>query len=144
MSNFFCDKCGKVIMEGPNGHYVTGCEHYPLTIRRKGDKIMKELFNFYAAGVQFHELKTCISEVSEGDSLKLAAEPENEYDPNAVAIFFNSEEQGDVMVGYVPAKLSAEVAATLELEPIAAHVAVLNRAEKPWKQLKVAITTVEA
>jgi len=30
MSNFICDQCGKYIYEGKGGHYITGCEHYPI------------------------------------------------------------------------------------------------------------------
>lgn len=30
MSNFYCDKCGKAIIDSPRG-YITGCIHYPLT-----------------------------------------------------------------------------------------------------------------
>jgi len=30
MSHFLCEVCGKEILEGPGGHYITGCEHYPL------------------------------------------------------------------------------------------------------------------
>jgi hypothetical protein len=29
MSNFNCEKCGVSIIEGRDGHYVTGCPHYP-------------------------------------------------------------------------------------------------------------------
>jgi hypothetical protein len=35
MSNFSCDKCKVDILEGPDGHYVTGCEHYPIEPRGK-------------------------------------------------------------------------------------------------------------
>ena len=30
MSNFICEKCGKEIIDSPDG-YVTGCEHYPVS-----------------------------------------------------------------------------------------------------------------
>jgi len=29
MSNFYCEKCGSVIIDTPKG-FVTECEHYPL------------------------------------------------------------------------------------------------------------------
>jgi ribosomal protein L21E len=40
MSNFSCDICKVDIIEGPDGHYVTGCEHHPIdnvTLRRLKD-----------------------------------------------------------------------------------------------------------
>lgn len=30
MSHFKCNQCGKNIIEGVDGEYVTGCEHFPL------------------------------------------------------------------------------------------------------------------
>ena len=30
MSNFKCEICGANILEGSRGHYITGCQHYPL------------------------------------------------------------------------------------------------------------------
>jgi len=35
MSNFICEKCGKAVYDSPDG-YVTGCEHYPADISRRG------------------------------------------------------------------------------------------------------------
>lgn len=35
MSNFNCPECGTAIVEGDGGHYVTGCEHYPLEKKEK-------------------------------------------------------------------------------------------------------------
>ena len=39
MSNFICVYCGAYILEGENGFYVTGCDHYPLS---EGEKRMLE------------------------------------------------------------------------------------------------------
>lgn len=30
ISNFICPKCEKEILEGLDGRYITGCEHYPI------------------------------------------------------------------------------------------------------------------
>lgn len=32
MSNFKCEKCGKICYDTPNG-YITGCEHYPADLK---------------------------------------------------------------------------------------------------------------
>ncbi len=29
MSSFMCPDCNAQIIEGPGGHYLTGCEHFP-------------------------------------------------------------------------------------------------------------------
>lgn len=36
MSSFYCDKCGALIVDTPEG-YVTGCEHYPLEFQEPVD-----------------------------------------------------------------------------------------------------------
>lgn len=36
MSNFYCGKCGTVIIDSPTG-YVTGCEHYPIEEKKVKD-----------------------------------------------------------------------------------------------------------
>jgi len=33
MSNFYCEKCGTAILEGKDGRYFTGCEHYPADVK---------------------------------------------------------------------------------------------------------------
>ena len=38
MSNFICEICGKEILEGPDGKYITGCEHYPLDDGKEEEK----------------------------------------------------------------------------------------------------------
>jgi len=92
------------------------------------------LYEFYVAGVKFHELHKCIDNIKVGDSLPMEPEPTNKYDPNAIKLHF-----GDFMVGYVPAKLSADVSAELSIRPLICVVTEVNPAEKPWAQLKVAI-----
>ena len=38
MSNFNCEHCGEAILEGADGRYVTGCQHYPLEPRPAEEK----------------------------------------------------------------------------------------------------------
>lgn len=53
MSNFSCDDCKVDILEGPDGHYLTGCDHYPiepfsLNQVRTQSTSMRELFGMFA------------------------------------------------------------------------------------------------
>lgn len=99
-----------------------------------------KLYEFYVAGVKFHELHKCIKELKEGDFLSLVLEPNNKYDPNAVRIEYNSSEQDSTfMLGYTPAKISASVTADLTIANLSCIVTEVNPDEKPWLQLKVAI-----
>lgn len=98
-----------------------------------------EIPNFYVAGVKFHQLKNVISDLSEGDELDLVPKPTNKFDSNAVAIKI-----GDVMLGYVPKTLSAQVSAKLEIDPdLCCTITSLNPSLEPWKQLEVSIHALD-
>ena len=90
--------------------------------------------SFFIAGVQFHGMKTVIKKLDEGTFLNLVPEPENEYDPNAVAIKYN-----DVMLGYVPKTFSSEISANLELSILDCVIVGLFPESKPWEQCKVTV-----
>lgn len=38
MSNFICQQCGKTIVDTERG-YITGCEHYRVSLGRDGDRM---------------------------------------------------------------------------------------------------------
>ena len=98
---------------------------------------MKE---FYIAGVQFHEAPKIQDKLTEGTELILRPEPNNKYDPNAVALIYNDEDLGDVMIGYVPAKFSGEVSATLLTADIVKCILTeVNLGAKTWERFKVDI-----
>lgn len=60
MSNFECSFCGKEILEGEDGNYITSCKHYPLeelNLQAKTDKIniLYEMFNLESPKVILNE-----------------------------------------------------------------------------------------
>lgn len=106
------------------------------------DKRMEEevLFDFFVAGVRHHNLHQCIDEIEAGNNLKLVLEPTNKFDPNAVRLEFHSLKQGeDIMTGYVPAKFSASVTASMIVSNLSCEVTEINKTSKPWQQLRVII-----
>ena len=101
----------------------------------------KKVYEFYEAGVQHHRLKDVIDELYEEVELQLEKEPTNQYDATAIRITFGSIEQnGSVMIGYVPGKLSAEVTKFIDqaVLPIC-EVSRLSPEAKPWQQIMVKI-----
>jgi len=141
MSSFICESCGKHIIDTDQG-YISECEHYPLN---KRSKPMSNKWEFFIAGVQFHQAKTVINELEEGTELELIPDPENKYDPNAVEILYCSIESNvPTMLGFVPKKFSPEVAAFLEIaeSPICV-ITALDPKAKPWEQIKVVIKEAE-
>ena len=60
-------------------------------------------YEFYVAGMKFHQYPRVKPFIKEGDKVLLIPDPENQYDPNAVKIIYP---RGDefFMLGHVPMK----------------------------------------
>lgn len=102
-------------------------------------------YEFYIAGVQFHEARKVISQLSIGDTLELVPEPSNKFDPNAILIQYHDKDS-DINLGYVPKKFSAEVTAFLEVygtDKVFCDLIEVNPKNKPWEQLKVHIYNID-
>ena len=111
-------------------------------------KLMSKQWEFYIAGVQFHEAKKVLNKMQVRDVLMIKPEPTNKYDPNAVGLIFEDVDEDynieNVMLGYVPKKFSSEVSAFLELnENVICELTEVNKDKKPWEQLKVVIKAAE-
>lgn len=106
----------------------------------KKEQNYKVTHKFFIAGVQFHQLKSVINNLSEGDSLTLLPEPSNKFDPNAVRIEYLRKNYDSIMLGFVPKKFSSEVAAALEVGKVLECVLVtLNKDAKTWEMAEVEI-----
>lgn len=98
------------------------------------------MFEFYVAGVQHHEIYKCLKEMEVDQHLMMEPEPTNKYDANAIRLEYSSENVESVMIGFVPAKISADVSAMLEIwDDVICQIIELNKDEKPWKQVKVVV-----
>ncbi len=93
---------------------------------------------FFIAGVQHHQYKEVLDELGEVEFLDLVPDPENKFDPNAVKIMY-----GEVMLGFVPQKFSADVSAMLELGPVDCEITLFNPTAKPWEMIEVTIKMVD-
>jgi hypothetical protein len=108
---------------------------------------MKKSWEFYVAGVAFHELDRCIDDIEdslaneEKVELKMVLEPTNKFDRNATQLVYPSF-NGELMIGYVPAKISAQVAESIKSEKFTmmCEVKKVDREESPWRKCKVIIT----
>lgn len=60
----------------------------------------------HIAGVSYRpiECQAAFTELKDGDELELIPEPDNPYDPNAIKVM-----KGEFHLGYVPAKLAAQI-----------------------------------
>jgi len=94
---------------------------------------------FYIAGVQFRTgLKEVGADLKAGMELDLVPEPENEYDPNAVAIHHEGTH-----LGYVPKKFSSDVSAILEIDELVCTITKVDMSLKPWEQCEVTVKQKE-
>lgn len=59
-------------------------------------------FSYYEGAIVFHKLRT-------GQKLQLKAEPDNKYDPQAVAVYFK-----EYKLGYVPRNANYSISKFLE------------------------------
>ncbi|MDX9870990.1 MAG: single-stranded-DNA-specific exonuclease RecJ [Clostridia bacterium] len=73
------------------------------------DIINREEFFTKAVGVTFAERQSVLSRIQDGDSAELVREPLNEYDANAVAVFWQGEQ-----AGYLNACLSRVLAPVID------------------------------
>jgi hypothetical protein len=61
-------------------------------------------YEFYVAGMKFHQYSRVKHLIEEGDEVLLIPDPENPYDPHAVKIMYPKVNSDLVMLGHVPMK----------------------------------------
>jgi len=84
------------------------------------------------AGFQYYEGKALWEMMRVGDPLRLAREPRNPHDTNAVRIEWRGE-----MLGYLPRRENADVARQMDLgAPVKARVVRLTEARNPWHRVR--------
>lgn len=106
-------------------------------------ELMKPIRTFYIAGVQHHQMKDALEDISVGDNLLLVPEPTNKYDMNAVRIEYARHDK-QTMLGFVPMKFSPQITGLLEIGmKLECIVTMFDKSAKPWEQCKVEIKEFE-
>ncbi|MBX3665550.1 MAG: HIRAN domain-containing protein [Burkholderiales bacterium] len=84
------------------------------------------------AGFQYYEGKALWDMMRVGDPLRLAREPRNPHDANAVRLEWRGE-----MLGYIPRRENADVARQMDLgAPVKARIVRLVEARNPWQRVR--------
>ena len=102
----------------------------------------RHITSFNIAGFQHWDGALVLSELKPGMQLTLVPEPDNPYDPNAVAILF----QG-VKLGFVPADKNDLLAQLLHFghtDVIECRVQQVDPEAKTWNQVFVGLFMVDA
>lgn len=85
---------------------------------------MKRLV-FKVVGVTYENRQETLAAMHGTEVVRLEPEPENKYDPNAIAVkvaFPPEAGMGICHVGYVPRDLAAQIAPAIEGEPLMAEI----------------------
>jgi hypothetical protein len=69
------------------------------------------IYTFRARGASYHEDAVAAASLTPGTALRLVREPENEFDPNAIALY---AVQGSAPIGYVNRLNAARIAKVLD------------------------------
>ena len=84
------------------------------------------------AGFQFHDGEYVWSSLKVGKSLKLVREPDNDHDPDAVAVYF-----GKSQLGYIPRAENNAIAQMLDRgETLEASITKLKATDDPWDRVQ--------
>ena len=95
----------------------------------------KILLETYIAGYQYHDGKIIEKLLKPGTSLNIVREPQNQYDCNAIAIFFQN-----IKIGYIPASDNTVLANMLDNHlPLTARILALNPNLPTWERTEVEI-----
>lgn len=89
-------------------------------------------WRFYVAGVKHHQLSTVIFLLKEEEEVQLIPEPTNKYDKNAIQIRWQ-----DIMLGYVPKQVAAQILPVLKTYPLYTIIIELNPTQEPWQHLRL-------
>lgn len=97
----------------------------------------RQVNSFYIAGFQYHDGAFVLDKLKPGNKLKMVPEPDNPYDPNAIALRYKK-----VKLGHVPHnenQLLAIMAHYGHTGVFEARVLQVNPDAAPWHQVRVGI-----
>lgn len=101
----------------------------------------RHLANFHIAGFTYYNGADVFEKLKIGVQLRLQAEPENRYDPKAVAIYYKEE-----ILGYVPRTENEMLSKFLNLgysDIFEAKINQLAPEANPEKQIRVVVRIKE-
>ena len=96
---------------------------------------------FHIAGFQHHDGALVIGKLKPGKKLKMAAEHDNPYDPDAVALLYKG-----TMLGYVPRAENGLIAQLMRFGHkgvFEARVMQVDPEADPWNQVRVGVYVVD-
>ncbi len=102
----------------------------------------KFYMDFYVAGFTYWDGLEVIEELSIGDKVELVCEPDNPYDPQAIAIYY-----GEYKIGYVPRDKNSLLSMLLyygHSDVFSAKIRSKNLEEHSERQVRVLVSVNDA
>lgn len=102
----------------------------------------RHMDTYYIAGFQHWDGALSLDKLEPGANLRLVPEPENPYDPEAVAIYF-----GDAKLGYIPASENSTVSLMCfygHADAFELRVLQVDKEAAPWHQVRVGLYVKDA
>lgn len=102
----------------------------------------RHMATYYIAGFQHWDGALALDKLKPGTELRLAPEPENPYDPEAMAIYFEGTK-----LGYVPASENGAVSVMCfygHADAFELRVLQVDEEADPWKQVRVGLYVGDA
>lgn len=95
-------------------------------------KTLRHFNHFSVAGFTYYEGALVFNELKIGAELRLVYEPDNRYDPKAVAVYF-----GEHKLGFIPRNYNDAIAKLLEMghQPFTCRVQLLDPTAHPEHQV---------
>ena len=94
------------------------------------------LLQTFVAGFQHYYGPQLLTGFNEGDLLQLVREPDNDYDPGAIALHWNEHK-----IGFIPTRLNSVFARLIDIQALELHAEIthLKGEAKSWENVAVAI-----
>ena len=89
----------------------------------------------HIAGWRYYQGEGVINQLRPGTELYLRSDSRNEYDSNAVAVYY-----GKYHLGYVPARISREIKSELFRRKLSCNVTQIDRVLPPWERVEIEVT----
>ena len=103
----------------------------------------KYYMNCHLAGVAYHDADEVWDKLKVGTLLRLERDLDNKHDENAVAVMYDSKEDGEAFcIGYIPRGENATIAALLEMgwtDVFECRISMVNQNAHPEAQFHLTI-----
>lgn len=101
---------------------------------RTAQLLRREKITCYVAGWRYYQGDRIMDSLTPGTELTLRPDPTNEFDSNAIGVYFT-----DQQVGHVPMRLSREIGLELRRGEVRCSVVSADRARMPWERAEIVI-----